>query len=68
MRIVLILLAANLIGAEPEIRFNALPQATIEARLAAYKRKNSEREPAIRALFEEAGCSGETVTEQPVRG
>ena len=67
MRIAL-LLAASLLAAEPEIHFTAVPQTLIEARLAAYKRKNPEREPAIRALFEQAGCSGEKITEQPVRG
>jgi len=40
----------------------------LEDRLAAYTRKNSEREPAVRRLFEEAGCIGEALTDQPVKG
>ena len=52
-------------GAQP-IQFSSVPQAVIEQRLGAYTTKNNTREPAIRQIFEDAGCGGEKLTEQPV--
>ena len=50
-----------------KIEFYALPQELVEKRLAAYATKNNQREPALRQIFEEAGCSGMNLTEQPVK-
>ena len=33
----------------------------VQDRLGAYARKNVEREPAVRRLFEEAGCTGDAL-------
>ena len=51
-----------------QLRYGLAPQTVIEDRLGAYTRKNSEREPAARRLFEEGGCMGDSLTEQPVKG
>jgi Iap family predicted aminopeptidase len=48
------------------VRIDFLPQSLIEQRLRSYTVKNATREPAIKALFEEAGCQGE-LTEQTVK-
>ena len=48
------------------IQFSAVPEAVIAQRLGAYTTKNETREPAIRQIFEDAGCGGEELTEQPV--
>ncbi len=40
----------------------------VQDRLGAYSRKNAEREPAVRRLFEDAGCKGDALIEQPVKG
>jgi Iap family predicted aminopeptidase len=50
------------------IQFSAVPQETIEKRLGAYTTKNATREPAVRQLFEDAGCGAEKLTEQSVKG
>jgi len=50
------------------VKIDVLPQDVIEKRLRAYTAKNSTREPAMRALFEEAGCTGDSLSEQKVRG
>jgi Zn-dependent M28 family amino/carboxypeptidase len=50
------------------IQFSAVSQDTVEKRLAAYVSKNDKREPAVRKLFEDAGCGEEQLTEQPVKG
>jgi hypothetical protein len=49
------------------VQFSAVPQQVIEERLGAYVKKNNQREPAVRKLFEDAGC-GEKLSEQPVKG
>ena len=50
------------------IQFSAVSQDIVEERLGAYVSKNDQREPAVRQIFEAAGCAGEKLTEQPVKG
>jgi hypothetical protein len=50
------------------IHFTPVSQETIEMRLGAYATKNDKREPAIRQIFENAGCAGDQLTEQQVKG
>jgi hypothetical protein len=50
------------------IQFSAVSQDIVEKRLGAYVSKNDKRGPAIRQIFEDAGCAGEKLTEQPVKG
>ena len=54
--------------ASQPIQFTPAPQTVIEERLRGYVRKNSEREPALRRLFEDAGCDKDALLEQPVKG
>jgi len=63
-----LLLALARLGSAQQIQFSAVSQDVVEKRLAAYATKNSEREPAIRAIFEEAGCMRDQLTEQHVSG
>ncbi len=44
-----------------------LPREIIGERLHDYSRKNPEREARLKHLFEEAGCNGEHLQEQPVK-
>ena len=50
------------------INFSPVSQDIIEKRLGAYVTKNDKREPAVREIFEDAGCKEEKLTEQPVKG
>jgi peptidase M28-like protein len=50
------------------IQFTAVSQDTVEKRLGAYVSKNDKREPAVRKIFEDAGCLDDNLTEQPVKG
>ena len=54
--------------AAPPVRINFRPVAreTIEARVRKVARKDRERQAALKALLEEAGCTGEKLTEQKV--
>lgn len=49
-------------------RRSPVSEEIVEKRLEAYVTKNDQREPAIRQLFEDAGCLGEKLTEEPVKG
>jgi hypothetical protein len=67
-RLILALLSAALLAAPPEsIQFSTLPKDQIERRLQSFENTNYKRELRLRALFEEAGCSGANLTEQRVR-
>ena len=49
------------------ITFETLPKSEIERRLRAYETDNIKREQKLHELFEEAGCSGDHLSEQTVK-
>jgi putative aminopeptidase FrvX len=51
-----------------QVSYHPLEQHTIEERLKAAAKKNPAREEKLRALFEEAGCKGEELSEPAVKG
>ena len=61
-------IVSNSILIGQEIKFNQVVQPTIEARLRSYTTRNKERLPALRRIFEDAGCMGDALTEQRVKG
>jgi hypothetical protein len=50
------------------LQFVRVSPEIIEQRLRAYSPKNSGREAAVRRLFEDAGCTGASLSEMPVKG
>jgi len=62
------ILAFAALACGQSVQVNFLPQDLIEKRLHSYTTKNSTREPAIRTLFEDAGCKGDSLLEQAVKG
>jgi hypothetical protein len=66
-RLVLLLVSASIAASAQTIHFSAVSQQVVEQRLGAYVKKNNQREPAVRQLFEGAGCAGDKLTEQPVK-
>jgi hypothetical protein len=54
-------------GQNVAIHYDTVPADDINRRLADFKNTNSARERELHALFEEAGCSGEHLTEQAVK-
>lgn len=62
-----LVLALSLSGQAAPIRYDTLPAEDINRRLADFKGTNSEREQELHALFEEVGCNGDQLTEQPVK-
>jgi putative aminopeptidase FrvX len=51
-----------------QLHFRLVPRAVIEQRLRKYKGTDSDREEALKGIFEAAGCSADMLTEQPVKG
>jgi putative aminopeptidase FrvX len=66
--LLLLTLAALSVGQPVQVNVNVLTQELIEKRLRAFTVKNATREPAIKALFEEAGCTADALSEQSVKG
>jgi hypothetical protein len=67
-RFFLLLVWVSTAIAQTTIQFAAVSQDIVEKRLGAYVSKNDQREPAVRQIFEDAGCAGERLTEQRVKG
>jgi hypothetical protein len=67
-RLLLLLLWISTAAIAQTIQFSAVSQDTVEKRLGAYALKNDKREPAVRKIFEDAGCAEEKLTEQLVKG
>ena len=63
----LLCLLIAIVAQGQQIKYNTLARPLIEQRLSSFKTVNSERGEALRAMFEEAGCSGDKLTEQIVR-
>jgi hypothetical protein len=52
---------------EHSIRFIQLQREVIASRLRRFARENADRESNLKQLFEEAGCGGDRVREQPIK-
>jgi Zn-dependent M28 family amino/carboxypeptidase len=65
---VAVVLAARLFGQSDSLEITPVKRAQVEARLRRVTKKNPEREIALLRLFEEAGCKGERLAEQRVKG
>lgn len=59
---------ASLSGQEARFEFHPVSREVIQERLNRFSSKSAEREKKLRELFEEAGCTGERLREQPVKG
>src|SRR5437868_5041863 len=60
-------LAIALFAAGLAIHFTTVPKEDIERRLRSFENTNFKRELQLRSLFEEAGCTGDNLTEQRVK-
>jgi Zn-dependent M28 family amino/carboxypeptidase len=62
------LLVCPFSGVAQRLEYQLVDPAVIESRLRRAVDKNPERERVLETLFEEAGCKGEQLAEQPVKG
>ena len=51
-----------------DIHVSLVNRPVIENRLEAYQTKNEAREIGLRSIFQQAGCAGAQLSEQPVKG
>ncbi len=66
-RLLTLLVSASAAVSAQSVPFVPVPQQVVEQRLEAYATKNDQREPALRRLFEDAGCVEGNLAEQPVK-
>src|SRR5580698_6129406 len=63
------LLLQSWIGsAAQNIRYKPVSREVVEGRLKRYTGKNRQREATLKEIFAEAGCVGQHLSEQPVKG
>lgn len=49
------------------LRYGTVPREDVERRLKSFRDSNAKREQQLKQLFEEVGCNGDQLTEQPVQ-
>jgi len=67
IRLLLLVFAIAACAAQ-QIAFDLASEEIIEQRVRSFTTKNATREPALKKLFEDAGCAGDSLVEQPVKG
>jgi putative aminopeptidase FrvX len=63
-----LLLVAWIVTTADIVRFNLVSRELVEARLKKYAGDNKQREATLKQMFTEAGCDGQHISEQPVKG
>src|SRR5207249_1809886 len=63
-----VLLLHAWIATAETVRFNLVSREAVEARLRKYAGDNKQRESTLKQMFTEAGCDGQHISEQPVKG
>ena len=63
-----IVLYAWIIATTETVRFNLVSREGIESRLKKYTGDNKQREATLKQVFIEAGCEGQHISEQLVKG
>jgi len=56
------------VSAQLQLHFQTVSREVVEERLKSYKGNDSRREATLKRFFQEAGCTGDKLTEQPVQG
>jgi hypothetical protein len=56
------------VAQEPPVRFTQMSRETIDSRLRQFAGNNDKREANLENMFTEAGCDGERLTEQTIKG
>jgi hypothetical protein len=64
----ILLLLSCIIAIADTVRFQLVSREMVEARLKKYTGDNTQREATLKQMFTEAGCEGEHISEQPVKG
>ncbi len=68
LRSVAFTLMVAVLPVSAQLKFLVVSREVIEQRLQSYKGNDSQRESALKAMFEAAGCRGNNLAEQGVKG
>ena len=63
-----LLLHPRFVATAETVRFNLVSREGVESRLRKYTGNNKQREATLKHMFTEAGCDGQHIFEQPVKG
>lgn len=63
-----LLLHAWIVATSETLRFSLVSQEGVEDRLRKYTGDNKQRETTLKQMFTDAGCDGQHISEQPVKG
>jgi Zn-dependent M28 family amino/carboxypeptidase len=66
-RLICALLALIALDAQTSVEFTTVSKDVIERNLQAVEDSNLKREQKVRSMFEEAGCTGDQLREQPLK-
>src|SRR6266700_3349963 len=64
----LLLLHAWIVATAETLQFSLVSQEGVEDRLRKYTGDNKQRETTLKQMFTDAGCDGQHISEQPVKG
>jgi Zn-dependent M28 family amino/carboxypeptidase len=65
---IMVLLQAWIGATSESVRYNPVSRDVVQARLGRYTGHNKDREATLKQMFVEAGCDGQHLSEQPVKG
>jgi hypothetical protein len=63
-----VLLLHSLVTASEAVQYKPVSRDIVESRLGRYAGNNKQREATLKQMFAEAGCDGQHLSEQPVKG
>jgi hypothetical protein len=61
-------LPLSAIGADETVRYKPVSRELVESRLKKYAGNDQQREVTLKGMFADAGCDGEHLSEQAVKG
>jgi hypothetical protein len=65
---VLMMLLLCIVARCQDVQYKPVPRQIVESRLRKYGGNDKQREMTIKEMFAEAGCDGQNISEQPVKG
>lgn len=65
---VLVVLLLCIVARSLDVQYKLVPRQMVEMRLGKYAGNDHQRERTLKEMFAEAGCDGQSISEQPVKG
>jgi len=65
--VVIVLLCPAALFSDVQVRFRPVKSEIVRERIQGFKGNDTRREATLKGFFESAGCTGEQLSEQPVK-